>query len=106
MGKSWNPFPHGATVGEVFLILMWVGLAVFWIIYWRFLYGRINGGEEKNDRHANLQSWARAFGHVASFMLSFLTFPVARHSLWERVFGIPYERALKYHRGLGCFAWM
>ena len=42
--------------------------------------------------------YARVVGHLSNLCMAFLTFPVARNSLWEYVFGIPYERAIKYHR--------
>jgi hypothetical protein len=38
---------------------------------------------------------------MTSLPLSMLLLPVARDSVWERVFGMPYERLLRYHRLLG-----
>ncbi len=45
-------------------------------------------------------------GHISNFMLAFLLYPIARNSMWEYVFGVPFERAVKYHRQLGVFAFL
>ena len=31
-------------------------------------------------------------GQMAVLTMSFLTFPVARNSVWESVFGVPFDR--------------
>jgi predicted ferric reductase len=38
--------------------------------------------------------------------MSFTLFPASRNSLWESVFGIPFERAIKYHRIVGVLAYL
>jgi len=45
-------------------------------------------------------------GHMTTLTMSFLLFPVARNSVWEAVFGIPFERAIRYHRVLGSLCWL
>jgi hypothetical protein len=47
------------------------------------------------DAHGSYQIWARVIGHMSTFFISFTMFPVARYSLWESVFGISYDRAIK-----------
>ena len=110
-------------------------LAVWWIIFWRFRYARIiteagvqstgkccyeNSTTSSNhsdppalkkcaaaaDEHALIQIWARVTGHLATLLLSFTLFPTTRNSLWESVFGIPFERAIKYHRIVGVLAYL
>jgi hypothetical protein len=34
-------------------------------------------------------------GHMTTLFMSFLILPVARNSVWEYVYGIPFERAIK-----------
>ena len=47
------------------------------------------------DPNGDLQIWARVLGHMTTFFVSLTLYPVARNSIWEAVFGIPYERAVK-----------
>eukprot|EP01042_Synura_sphagnicola_P007869 gene7869-10075_t len=42
---------------------------------------------------------------MATLSMSFLILPVARNSVWESVFGVPFDRAIRYHRTLGVVAW-
>lgn len=44
------------------------------------------------DPQANWQVAARVLGHLTTFTISFLLHPVARNSLWESAFGVPFER--------------
>ena len=55
------------------------------------------------DANALLQIWARVMGHMTTLFMSFLILPVARNSVWEYVYGIPFERAIKV-RGRGDWA--
>lgn len=40
-----------------------------------------------------LISYARVMGEMAILTMSFLTFPVAHNSVWESVFGVPFDRS-------------
>ena len=78
---------HFATtsVGEVFFIISWLLVFGKWVYFWAFKYGRI----------ADLESWerlSRVLGHVCNFMLSCLIYPVSRNSIWDYLFGIPFEK--------------
>ena len=73
-----------------------IGLIVFWFWYFTIKYTRIQG-LELSERAA------RGLGHVANLSMSLLLFPVTRNSIWEHVFGVPFERAIKYHRWAGVF---
>lgn len=42
--------------------------------------------------------WGRGLGTAATITLSMVALPVSRTSLWVRLLGLPFERALKYHR--------
>src|SRR5687767_3173500 len=37
-------------------------------------------------------------GHVNELTMALLILPVTRNSVWFLLFGVPYERAIKYHR--------
>ena len=73
------------------------GLFAFWLYYWRFGYGRITA-EAQLDPHHLAQVWARVFGHLSNLAFSLLLLPAARNSMWVAAYGIPFERAVKYHR--------
>ena len=57
------------------------------------------------DPNPDLQVAARVLGHMTTLTVSLLAFPVARNGLWDAAFGIPFERAVRYHRGLGWLTW-
>lgn len=44
-----------------------------------------------------LISYARVMGQMAILTMSFLTFPVAHNSVWESVFGVPFDRSEIIH---------
>ena len=125
--KGWSPYPYGATVGELLFVACMLGLTAWWIYFWSSDYPRIRhetGVQPTGkccadnitgtltpcpaaaDAHAELQVWARVTGHVSNLLMSFALFPVARNSLWESSFGIPFERAVRYHRTAGGLAWL
>ena len=59
----------------------------------------------RGDSHAELQIWARVLGHMTTLSMSLLLLPATRNSVWEYVFGVPFERAVQYHRILGVVAY-
>jgi len=102
-----NLFPHGASIGELLVLSLVVGLHAYWLYFWGFHYDRFkNEAVSMQEKDINWQCWARAFGHFTTLAMSFVLFPVARNSVWESVFGMPFERFVKYHRALGRWTWM
>jgi hypothetical protein len=102
-----DPFPQGACLGELLLAAALAGLYAYWVAYWGFLYTRItNEAAALGDAHPRLHVAARVFGHLTTLTMSFLCFPVARNSVWEGVFGVPFDRAMKVHRALGSLCWV
>ena len=102
-----DPFPQGASLGELLLAAALAGLYAYWALYWGFLYTRItNEAAALGDAHPRLHVAARVFGHLTTLTMSFLCFPVARNSVWEGVFGVPFDRAIKVHRALGSLCWV
>eukprot|EP00911_Craspedida_sp_UC1_P001887 UC1_evm2s1448 len=175
--SAWNPFPVGATVGELLLLAGVGGLYAFWIWHWRVYHTRITTETQAKvfdliqnpkeivcclnatgaqidgrdaataakllfpfdatttttttsttvfgssaaaaaaaapptnctlpaDENADLQIWARVVGHLATLSMSLLLFPVHRNSLWTAVFGVSFDRAVKYHRAMGVMVWL
>jgi predicted ferric reductase len=49
----------------------------------------------------NANPWASAFGWCTTLSLALVALPVTRSSLWLHVFGLPFERAVQYHRVAG-----
>jgi ferric-chelate reductase len=48
----------------------------------------------------------RLFGSLNLFNFTFVLFPIARNSIWTLIFGIPFERALKYHKWISVWAYV
>jgi predicted ferric reductase len=101
----WNPWATGITVGEILVTGLFLGLFGYWIHYWGFNYKRIRT-EALLDPDTELQVAARVLGHLSTLSMAFLLMPSARNSLWEAALGVPFERAIKYHRLLGAFSWL
>ena len=101
-------FPEGVTLGEAGVLVVVAYLYIYWIWYWGgWGYTRlVTEAQGYNDRFPNTHVAARVVGHLTTLTMSFLTFPVARNSVWESVFGLPFDRAIKYHRVLGTLCWM
>jgi len=101
----WNPWAHGITLGEVGVISLLAGLFGYWIHYWAIKYKRIHT-EAALDPDSELQVAARVLGHLSTLVMAFLLAPAARNSLWQAALGVPFERAVKYHRLLGGLSWL
>ena len=100
-------FPEGAAVGELIVVSAIAGLYAYWVYYWTYKYDRItNEVTSYNDAFPNTHIAARVFGHLLTLTMSFLIFPVLRNSVFESVFGVPFDRAMKYHRALGTLCWV
>ena len=100
-----HPFPHGVSIGELLLVCVGLFLFGFWLYFWRWDYARIEN-EAALDKHRQLHIWARVFGHLTSLSFSLLLLPAARNSMWVACFGVPFERAVRYHRFLGSLAYL
>ena len=103
--KIMNLWPTGASAGELLLFSVYLGLNAYWFWFWStgFLYRKTT--KLNLDPHPKLQLYARVTGQMATLSMSFLILPVARNSVWESVFGVPFDRAIRYHRTLGVVAW-
>lgn len=96
----------GVSLGELMLASAIASLYAFWVWYWGFQYTRIPQEiASLNDEHPRLHTTARLVGHLTTLTMSFLALPVTRNSVWESVFGVPFDRAIKFHRLLGALCW-
>ncbi|KAG2392703.1 hypothetical protein C9374_011428 [Naegleria lovaniensis] len=86
IGSVLNPLLE-LTIGEVLLVVTyWLILSV-WAIY-----GGVN---------ATSFPVGRAFAYVNVWNFSLILFPVSRYSVLLALFGISFERAVKYHKWIG-----
>jgi len=53
-----------------------------------------------------LERLARVMGHMTNLFASLLLFPVTRNSMWVELVGIPFERAITYHRWAGVVVFL
>eukprot|EP00048_Salpingoeca_helianthica_P003124 m.64117 g.64117 ORF g.64117 m.64117 type:complete len:828 (-) comp12505_c1_seq2:67-2550(-) len=95
-----NPFPHGLHFGELIVILSFIGLFIYWVYFWRVTFSYLPDAASHHV-HADTEIAARVLGQIVNLCSSLLLAPASRTGLWVAVFGIPYERALAYHRFLG-----
>jgi hypothetical protein len=99
------PALYAPSVGELLLLAAWASLVGYWVHYWRWGYARIGDNAAADVGEESAHAWARALGHVSTLFLCFALLPLARGSVWEAVFGVPYERALRFHRANGVLFW-
>ena len=104
--KLINLWPTGASAGELLLFAVYLILNAYWFWFWSTGFFYRKSTMIKNDLHPKLQLYSRVCGQMATLSMSFLMFPVARNSVWESVFGVPFDRAIRYHRMLGAVAWI
>ena len=100
-GASW----YSPTLGEACLLSAWAGLVGYWAYFWAFAYTRIATNASADAAHPGAHTAARALGHMCTLFLSLALLPLAKGSIWETVFGVPYERALSFHRLNGLLFW-
>ena len=99
--------PGTFCIGEALLVLVTTGLFIWWLWWWAAGFSYLAAqGTVTGDPHPLAQTVARVLGHMANLSLSLVLFPVARNSVWEAAFGLPFDRALYYHRAMGRIAWL
>ncbi|EFC43003.1 predicted protein [Naegleria gruberi] len=78
------------TLGELVIILVYAGLNVIW-----FVYGYLES-----------QKVSSAFAKVIVFNYIFLFIPVTRYSVLQALFGISFERSIKFHKWIGVMVFL
>eukprot|EP00048_Salpingoeca_helianthica_P012115 m.174866 g.174866 ORF g.174866 m.174866 type:complete len:905 (+) comp15329_c1_seq1:85-2799(+) len=102
---KWHPFPYGISNGEVVLLAAFGGFFVFWVVYWRIIFDYEDIKLPKiSVVHVSSELAARNMGHMANLFSALTLFPASRTGLWVDVFGVPYDRCIRYHRLIGTIA--
>jgi len=96
---------YAPSVGGVFLLSAWGGLVIWWVWYWAVDYSRISSNAAEDPVSVTAHTSARALGHLCTLFLTMAILPLSKGGVWERVFGVPYERALGFHRLNGVLFW-
>eukprot|EP00047_Mylnosiga_fluctuans_P008222 m.6484 g.6484 ORF g.6484 m.6484 type:complete len:897 (-) comp2102_c0_seq1:134-2824(-) len=96
-----HPFPVGFSYGE---LILFVALALF-IGWWAFYWESYPHLQDKIRAHSTVDVDAEIQGNTLGFLVSLLSalvlLPASRTGVWCHIFGVSYERTLKYHRLLG-----
>ena len=53
------------------------------------------------DNKTRTERMARTIGQLGSVTMGLLLLPVARNGIWEAIFGVSWEAALRFHRWMG-----
>eukprot|EP00937_MAST-01D_sp_MAST-1D-sp2_P000986 g986.t1 len=85
--------------GEMLLLGAFGALCVWWLDYWNRVH--VYPFQGPGAYFSGKERFARTLGQFSNLLLALVFLPAARNSLWERVFGVPFERALRFHRLLG-----
>jgi ferric-chelate reductase len=81
------------TLGEIVMMIVYMSCVVTW-----FMFGFIN----ERKPHSYIEKVAKGFGYVSVFNMALVLLPVSRHSVWTWIFNISFERAVRFHRYIGC----
>ena len=97
----------GVTIGELLLVTTVLAYTAYFVCFWLITFPRMyQEATEMNDPYPATQTAARLMGHITTLTMSLLSLPIARNSVWEAVWGVPFERALRWHRLLGRISWL
>jgi len=86
----------GPSVGTCALVVAFcVLVGVFTQIWYTHQY------EGSNSTRSNAEVWARTLGQLSNLLLSLLSLPAARNSIWSTIFGVSWEDGIRVHVWLG-----
>jgi hypothetical protein len=74
--------------------------------YWSIIFTYTEEKLKRFGESLPTEIAARMMGQIVNLLAALLLLPASRSGLWVSVFGISYERALKYHRILGLLAYV
>eukprot|EP00741_Cyanophora_paradoxa_P017018 tig00020951_g16437.t1 len=80
------------TAGEASAVFFYIGLNAWWAVY----FARAS---MKTDSWVGVT--ADVTGYLAQLQTLFILLPVARNSAWLPLIGVPWERAVRFHRWIG-----
>eukprot|EP01080_Neovahlkampfia_damariscottae_P009263 gene9263-1350_t len=88
----------GVSFGEIFVVVCYLIISACWtVVSYCSAYAY------------NTDPWnvlGRVFGSLNLLNFTFVLLPIARHSIWTVIFGIPFERAIKYHRWIAVWTYI
>ena len=99
-------WPLGMCVGELLLLCAVLALHAYWFWYWGGWGWDYRAETIYSISDDQLQLYARLFGEMTVLTMSFLTIPITHNNIWESIFGVPFDRAVRYHRVLGAVTWL
>lgn len=82
-----------------------LALLVWWFIYYYTLPYIVEKAHSDPSGYSVLAHFALTFGHMNDVTVSLLVLPVTRNSIWEALFGVSFERSIKYHRWIARIAF-
>jgi predicted ferric reductase len=85
LSGGWIPALQNLKWGEFLMILLYLGVHAGLVVHWSLELG-------VGDR-----GWARALGRGALTNMMMMLLPITKTSLWSRVLGLSYDRAVKFH---------
>ncbi|KAF0978951.1 hypothetical protein FDP41_002021 [Naegleria fowleri] len=91
IGEYFTNVALDLTVGELIVIACYWLLIVVW-----FIYGYLD---------STVAPVGKAFASVCVFNFGLILFPVTRYSVLQVLFGVSFDRAIKFHRWLGILQW-
>ncbi|KAG2382459.1 hypothetical protein C9374_005039 [Naegleria lovaniensis] len=91
LGQYFTNVALDLTVGELIVISCYWILIIVW-----FIYGFIG---------SSVAPAGKAFASVCVFNFGLILFPVTRYSVLQVLFGVSFDRAIKFHRWLGILQW-
>ena len=92
-------FLRGSTLGESFVLALFVFVVIFEFIYW-YEIRELWNNELQRHQFAS-ERLARTSGQVANVIMGLLIFPISRNNMWTYCFGLGWESMLWFHRLLG-----
>jgi predicted ferric reductase len=82
---------HDLTLIDILYAVLFVALNIVFVYYWNVQYLELPG---------------KTLGYLASANALFIALPATRNSFFVWLLGIPFEKALLYHRFLGQFLFL
>ncbi|EFC43002.1 predicted protein [Naegleria gruberi] len=84
------------TIGEVLVIIVYLAMKVVW-----FVYGFLTQTDDSTAKKV-----ASGFTQLIVFNYIFLFIPVTRYSVLQALFGISFERSIKFHKWIGVMVFL
>lgn len=91
LGRAWNNVT-AFTVGEVLMVLAYLLAHLALMGHWH------NKAYAMDGNHKYAATTATGYGGLTNLMM--VSLPITKTSLWVKLLGVPFDRAVKFHRVL------